>query len=73
MSTAELKDVQQVGAIEQTYTPAQLFGKLKTLEGLADTVFYMPFVCDLARNQAFTKRPTDPFSHTLAQVLENHR
>jgi len=72
MSHAELKDVQQVGTVENTYTPAQLFGKLKTLEGLSDAVFYVPFVCDLVRNQTFTKRPTDIFSHTLTQVMDNH-
>jgi len=69
---AELQDVQQVIPAAQPYTPQQLFSKLKTLDGLTDTVFYVPFVQDLLRDRMISKHPTDVFSHSLAQILGNH-
>ena len=69
---AKLQEVQQVGETGTFYTPKQLFSKLKTLDGLADTVFYVPFVCDLVRNQVCTRHPTDVFSHAMSQMMGNH-
>ena len=69
---AELLDVQQAGTIPQPYTPKQLFGKLKTFEGIADTVMYVPFVYTLIRDKHRLAYATDMFSHSLSQILGAH-
>jgi uncharacterized protein YpmB len=69
---ADVRAVQQAGAVSQPYTPKQLLGRLKTFEDIADTVLYVPFVYNLIRDQQRTAYATDLFSHSLAQVLGNH-
>ena len=69
---AELLDVQRAGNVPQPYTPKQLFGKLKTFEGIADTVMYVPFVYTLIRDKHRLAYTTDMFSHSLSQVLGSH-
>jgi len=69
---SELIDVQQINNLSQSYSPKQLFGRLKTLEALEEVVFYVPFVYNFVRDKQRTAYTTDLFSHSLSQILGSH-